>query len=236
MKRIYKMLLVGVAVISCYMMFVIGNACAQPVVEIVVTPDIQEITLGAGLTEILLMAQLDDPQAECVWSLDGPGQFTGDPTDQGLFYIPPEEIKEPTARVTIVVIVTDKEGNKATKSRVFTLKSPTPTPIPSPTSTPFPPGIHDMVIKGEQGTIMNPTYEIKPGETITIEVKITSPPDRKLKVDCTAIRGKVEVDQGKITYTAPNKLGGKDMLTVKAVDSDTGKAIVQKVIKIQIKD
>jgi hypothetical protein len=213
---------------------------AQPTVTLTVDPEIQVISLGLGPTEIQLTARVDQEfNVEYGWRFNGPGELVGDTTGPGVFYIPPEKIDGKAAQVDITVEVIDDKGNKTARNVTFTLVPPEPPPTPTPIPTPTPVSpirIGDMVLKDQQNTIMNPTYEIKPGEPITIEVKILGPSDRNLTIDCTAIRGKVEVEQGEITYTAPDKPGGKDMVTVKAVDSDTGKVIVQKVIKIQMKD
>jgi hypothetical protein len=78
---------------------------------------------------------------------------------------------------------------------------------------------------------MNPSYFLDAGETVTIAVEMAKPADHEVVVECKAIRGSVTG----MTYTAPNNPGGKDMVTVKALDKTTQKIIFQKTIQIQIR-
>ncbi len=237
MKRISESLLVLVVSVVVLMGFWGLRAEAQLAVTLETDPDIQVITLDAAPQEILIIARSTQEQVEFTWQLDGPGQLQGDLTSPGIVYIPPDAIEEPATQVEISVKVTDETGAEKVEKVIFTLMLPTPTPTPippTPTPTPKPVQIRHIMLKDAQETIMNPMYKIGRGKTLSLEVDVSHPEDRSIEVKCTAIRGTVDYYKGKIIYTAPNKLGAVDMITVKAVDSESGTAVIQKVIKVEI--
>lgn len=221
--------------------FLIGLCAPQTEAQLSVTleidPAIRVITLDAVPQEVLIIAKPSQEQVYFAWQLDGPGELKGDVTDPGIFYIPPHEISDAAKQVEISVKVTDGTGTEKVEKIIFTLMNPTPTPSPTPpapTPTPVPVQIQQIMLKDAQETIMNPTYEIGRGKTLSLDVDVSHPENRHVEVKCAAIRGTIDYYKDKIIYTAPNQLGANDMITVKVVDSESSNAIIQKVIKIKI--
>ncbi len=162
------------------------------------------------------------------WKLQGPGTLEGDVTDPVIYYVPPTSIPKETAEVIISLTVKDSEGRKALKQETFMLKKQT---VPNPTPLPF--DIRQVSLVDEEGANMNPTYHFAPGETATLQIEVT---DAQAESTCTSARGKIaKVAPQQFTYTAPVKSGGRDIITIKTVDPHTG-AVIQKIIKIQIKE
>lgn len=106
-------------------------------------------------------------------------------------------------------------------------------PVPTPIETPSNPIISDYAIKisdAQDGSIIHPVegvYYIKHGRTVAVT------PEPDLKIECTAIYGKIRAN-GAVHYTVPDEPGGLDMLTVKFIDNHLQEAVAQKVITIQI--
>ena len=169
---------------------------------------------------------IDEPGLSFKWNLVGPGELKGPLTNPGIFYIPPNNLSSPAEQTTVTVEVTDNKGRKMTASITFVLARK---------EVPPPPQIRIRAVQlKENNTIMNPTYIINPGATISIETEVTKPEERNIKVDCSVISGKVNVDEQQITYIAPNTHGEIDMITLKAIDTDTNEVVFQKLIVIQL--
>ncbi len=77
---------------------------------------------------------------------------------------------------------------------------------------------------------------VAPRQVVIIPVNIISSPNRNIIVECEVVVGEVECSQQGIIYTARGKPGDKDIVTVRAVDEDTGEIIDWKIIKITIRD
>ena len=74
-------------------------------------------------------------------------------------------------------------------------------------------------------------HVVKPGERATLDVQLNVPAQDTIKFEYSAAFGTIEADSA---YIAPVKPGGKDLLTVKVVNKETGKLLAQRVVKIQI--
>lgn len=109
--------------------------------------------------------------------------------------------------------------------------SPTPTATPEPTATPtpdIPTRIQQILLKTK-----DETYYVAPGETVMLAVEISKPAQSKVKLESMAIRGIITIeDDLQILYTAPEKPGTKDIITIKVVDQETGDVLVQKGMRI----
>jgi len=105
---------------------------------------------------------------------------------------------------------------------------------PTPTSTVTPIKIRKVTITNEEGEIIDPkeeTYHLKPRAKVTIKTSINGTVNRNSTV---MYHSASQVDIGtEGTYVVPDKPGGVDLITVKAVDNDTGKQ-AQIVIRIKI--
>lgn len=213
---------------------------AQSGVEILIEPDIRTISLENPI-EITLMARTARQDDKLLWQLEGPGEIQGKKTDSGIIYVTPSTITGASAEA-VVTLTVRAEGEEETQTSVtFTLKAPepTPTPEPSPTPTPtpepiatptpeVPTRIQQILLKTK-----DETYYVAPGETVTLAVEISKPAQSQVKLECTAIRGIITIeDQQQIFYTAPEKPGTKDIITIKVVDQETGDILVQKGMRI----
>lgn len=180
--------------------------------------------------KVIITTETDGQGLTFEWKLNGSGKLEGDLGNPGVAYIPSENITSPVEQAVITVEVTDKEGKKANDSIMFILTAK---------ELPLPPQvqIHAVHVKDKnKNTIMNPTYLLNPGATVTLEADITKPAGRNIGVGCTATFGEVKINGQQILYTAPNEPGGIDMVTVKAIDNDTNEVIDQKLIVIKIND
>jgi hypothetical protein len=128
-------------------------------------------------------------------------------------------------------------------------QKPTPSPIPSPTTrakptiiptaapTSKPPEVKitTMILKDSNGAIIplvNETYSIRPQETVTVTVEVEGVSSaRSVKVTYYAVLGKIGTDG---VYTAPNKPGSIDLLTIKVVERNTGSVLAQRTLKMKI--
>jgi hypothetical protein len=114
---------------------------AQPVVTLVLDPDVRTITIGEKAQEIAIIARTDKQNVQFAWSVKGPGTLAGDTTSPGILYLPPTRIEGQQAQATVTVKVTDDQGKTTMHQVTFTLVStalPTPTPTLIPTPTPAP--------------------------------------------------------------------------------------------------
>ncbi len=238
MDKKHQMLLVLIILAFLNILLTPDNMLAQPTVNFLISPNIRTIRIGE-IQEVILTARAEGQGLQFEWNIDGPGSFEGDLKTPAIFYIPPGKIEGESAKATITIIVTDDKGRKATNSVTFTLLAPTATLIqalPTPTPTPVPIRIRQVLLKEVEGTIINPTYLVKPGGIVTIVVDITLPSNRNVGVEFAAVFGKVKSRQQGVIYTAPKKPGGGDIVTIRAVDNDTDKIIVQEIINITIRD
>jgi hypothetical protein len=260
----FRVLFISVIAVCLNVLIMGSDGDAQPIITLVVDPDVRTMTVGGDVQELSIIVRTDKQNVQFAWKLDGPGELAGDTTNPGVLYLPPQTISGVSTQVTVTVTVTDDKGQSATGNVVFTLNAPqptptptstptptpppTPTPVPSPTPTPTPiptptptptpmptptpgPIIGEISLKAKDNTIMNPIYFLSGGEIVTLAVEMTKPADHEVAVECKVIRGSVS---GMI-YTAPQTPGGKDMITVKALDKTTQKIIFQKTIQIQIR-
>lgn len=178
--------------------------------------------------KIAITTETDGTGLTFEWRLNGSGKLEGDLGSPGIAYIPPEKIAPPVEQTTIMVEVTDNEGKKANDSVMFILAVKELPPPPQVQ-------IQTVTVK-DKNTIMNPTYLLNPGATVTIEAGITKPVGRNIGIGCTATFGEVQINGQQILYTAPNEPDGIDMVTIKALDNDTNEVVVQKLIMIKINE
>ena len=109
---------------------------AEPpsIVRIVVAPP---VTIGTPITDpiaLKVFAKGEEP-LQYEWKLDGLGELEEPTDDSAVRYIPPRQIDGESAKATITVKVSDRNGQEASKSVIFTIilpPQPTPTPIPTP--------------------------------------------------------------------------------------------------------
>src|SRR5512136_926611 len=109
---------------------------AQPIITLVVDPDVRTLTVGGDVQELSIIVRTDKQNVQFEWKLDGPGELAGDTTNPGVIYLPPQTIVEASTQVTVAVTVTDEQGQSAIGKVVFTLNAPQPTPTPTATATP----------------------------------------------------------------------------------------------------
>ncbi len=99
-----------------------NEVCAQTRVKLIPEPDIRSISVRSELREIKITAQTDKADLQFEWHIDGPGSLSGDTSDaETFYYIPPDTMTGPTARVTITARTTDDDGDAVTGSLTFTL-------------------------------------------------------------------------------------------------------------------
>jgi hypothetical protein len=116
---------------------------------------------------------------------------------------------------------------------------PTPTPKPTaiPSATPKPPDVKitTVLLKDSNGAIIpvvNETYSVRPQETVTVTVEVEgTSAARSVKVTYYTVLGIIGADG---VYTAPNKPGSIDLLTIKVVESNTGSVLAQRTLKMKI--
>jgi len=93
-----------------------------------------------------------------------------------------------------------------------------------------PSSIEKVLVKNvANGTVINPlenVYYLEPGQIVVIR---TEP---ELHIKCSAIYGKI-IEDKEISYVVPDDSEALDMVTIKAVDTESGEIIDQKVITIQ---
>lgn len=204
----------------------------QPTVKIMTEPPDTVLRIGAEPHQIWIFPRTNEHNVQFEWKTEGPGEFKFEEGGVGGIYNVPEKIQGSKAQVNITVTITNNTGQTATDSVMFTLKAIAPVPTP----TPVPLRIRQVRLTDTANDDIEPTYSVKPGERLTIKTDITKPSDSNAIVKYTSIYGKIVSDQKGATYTAPNKPGGRDIVTVKVVDGKTGKLIIPKIIKIKILD
>jgi len=141
---------------------------------------------------------------------------------------------KPTVTPTLMPIVLP---TVTPKPIVVPTPTPKPTAIPTATPTPKPPEVKmtSVILKDSSGAIIpvvNETYSIRPQETVTVTVEVEGASSaRSVKVTYYAVLGKIGADG---VYTAPNKPGSIDLLTIKVVESNTGSVLAQRTLKMKI--
>ena len=94
----------------------------QPLaIELELEPDIRTIPLDGNITEILIVTRTNRQSLKFAWTLVGAGRLEGDTTAPGIFYIPPQNIDQPSAKAMITILATDYKGNQVSDRVVFTL-------------------------------------------------------------------------------------------------------------------
>jgi hypothetical protein len=112
--------------------------------------------------------------------------------------------------------------------------TPTPVPTPTPSATPTPkPPTGPLQIAQVALKTKNETYYVRPAETVLLPITILPAGKTEVHLECAAIRGLIKIEQERIVYTAPEKPGTKDIVTIKVTDSATGES-VQKAVKINV--
>lgn len=109
----------------------------------------------------------------------------------------------------------------------------TPTRIPTSVPTPRPPTIDHITLKDEKGLYIfvdDGKYFVRPGEKVTIEINEGKRLRPQYRIEFSGIQGKV---QGDTTYIAPNKPATTDPVTIRIVDTTTGKTVAQTAIMIR---
>lgn len=136
---IYKIYKSHVAVIVVFVIsttfLMLHNSYGQPVVNLVIDPDIRRINIGSDPREIAIITQVKEQNLRFLWRLDGPGEILGDTTSPGILYIAPETISNDSTQAIIQVQITDDQGNITTEDIIFTLQPPLPTPTSTPVQT-----------------------------------------------------------------------------------------------------
>ncbi len=231
MYKIHQIFLVLFFLIFLLTSLIFSDVYAQPTVKLEIYPDIPEIPIGV-ISQICIIARSSEENIIFKWDKKGPGKFREEKTRFIRIYEAPENIDGESKRVTITVTMINDDLEEIADDVTFTLTSKTIIPTPVPIS------IRKVYLKERDDTIINPIYVVEPGESVTIAVEITSPSNRNIGVEYTAIFGKVEESsqQGEIIYTAPKNPGGKDIVTVRAVDKDTDEILVQEIVNITIRD
>jgi hypothetical protein len=146
---------------------------------------------------------------------------------------PPTRAK-PTVTPTRMPIVLPTATPKLIIVPTSTPKPPaTPTAMP----TPKPPEVKitTVILKDSNGAIIpvvNETYSVRPQETVTVTVEVEgASAARSVKVTYYAVLGTIGADG---VYTAPNKPGSIDLLTIKVVERNTGSVLAQRTLKMKI--
>jgi len=135
MYKMYQLFLVLSTIIAFNTSIMFNDVCAQPTAKLVIDPDVQEIRIGSELKEIKIVVRTDKTGLQFKWVLEGLGKFAGDTASPGIFYIPPDKIDRESAQATIIITVTDDNGERVTESVTFTLIDLTPKKMTTLTQT-----------------------------------------------------------------------------------------------------
>jgi hypothetical protein len=136
-----RLLMGKIVIIILNILVMCAPVFAQPVVTLVLDPDVRTITIGEQAQEIAVIARTDKQNVQFAWSVKGPGTIAGDSTSPGILYLSPTQIEGQQTQATVTVKVTDDQGKTTTHQMTLTLVSaalPTPTPALTPTRTPTP--------------------------------------------------------------------------------------------------
>lgn len=227
-----RILLVLFSQVFLSILLMLHPVYGQPAVKLIMEPSEKVIRIGAEPQQIWIFPRTNERNVQFEWKSEGPGELKIEEGGVGGIYNLPDKIKGLTAKVSIAVTITNDKGETATDSVTFSLEAIPPTPTP----TPVPISIRQIHLKNDENSIIEPTYSVKPGENINIVADITKPSASNAKVKYSAIYGQIVFHQQGVMYTAPNRPGGRDIVTVKVVDGATGKLILPKIIKIEILD
>ena len=200
-----------------------------PTVELILKPDTKVIYLGEE-SQILITAQPNKEGLQVEWTKIGPGTFKTK-SFAGIYYSP-DGIKGTSDKVTISITVTDDKGRIATDTVIFDILASLPMATPTPVL--FPVRIHRITMTNSRGQIihsLDSTYHLKPNEKININIESEETDSVDVKFICQAIRGIIENNK---QYIAPDIPGGRDIITIKAIDKRTGNMLIQNVIKVKI--
>ena len=129
------------SLVVCVLGLLLGlrHAEAQSTVMLEIEPDIQTIVIGSEIKEISLTARTESSKVRFLWSLEGPGTLEGEVTQPGIFYLPPSELTEKSARAIITVTVKQDDLPETAQRVSFILTTPSAAPPPPlPTSAPAP--------------------------------------------------------------------------------------------------
>lgn len=225
-------------VIVLLMMFSGNTVRAQPAIRLTAYPDIRILPVALNLPPIWIVAKRSDEQLPLKWEINGPGEFRREDMQGVGIYQPPDRIAGASATATITATITDPEGRQIADSLTFTLLAPLPPPMPTPMPAPAPAAAAEPLklrIKEKDGSSKKASYALKPGEKLTFQIEIISPNASNLSLECSAVFSKPTCQQGEIIYTAPpDKPTGRDLITIRVVDRQTGKYVGQDVISIEI--
>jgi hypothetical protein len=212
-----------------------GNAAwAQPAIKLAAYPDIRILPVALNLPPIWIVAKRSDEQLPLKWEINGPGEFRREDMQGVGIYQPPDRIAGASATATITATITDPEGRQTADSLTFTLLAPLPPPLPTPAPAAAAVPLK-LRIKEKDGSSKKASYAVKPGEKLTFQVEMSSPNASNLSLECSAVFSKPTCQQGEIIYTAPpDKPTGRDLITIRVVDRQTGKYVGQDVISIEI--
>ena len=120
--------------ISIFLLCKESYADQLKIAGIVTSPSVTgEIPAGSDPIALKIFVKGGEP-LRYEWKLEGPGQIKGPIGDSVLVYIPPEQIDEKSAKVIILVKVSDNKGQEVTASVIFTIISTLP-PMSTPTPT-----------------------------------------------------------------------------------------------------
>lgn len=226
----YRIVSILFSLIFLSILLMLTPVHGQPIVQLIMEPPDKLIYIGLEPQQIWIFPRTDERNVQFEWKSKGPGELKIEEGGVGGIYNVPDHIDGLSAEVVITVTVTNNKGETTTDSVTFTLKAIPPTPTP----TPIPITIRQVHLKDAETSLLEPTYSVKPGETITITTDITKPSDSNVTVKYSTIYGKIVPHKQGITYTAPDNPGGRDIVTVKVVDGATNKLILPKIIKIKI--
>ncbi len=195
---------------------------ARPTVKLLIYPDIQGKVIIEDVPRIWITAKSSEKNVTFKWTHKGSRELI-ELLEYVRVYKVPDKIDGESEEVTITVTVHNNKGEETINEVTFTL-------LPGPIH------IRQVLLREENGTIIKPTYFVKSGGIVTIDIDINIPPNRNVRVECDAILGEVAYHQQKIIYVTPEKPGGADIVTIRAVDNDTGNITTQELINIIVRD
>lgn len=140
----------------------------------------------------------------------------------------------PTATATVLATPTPSPTPTAIPTATPTPgATATPTRIPTSVPTPRPPTIDHIALKDEKGLYIfddEGKYFVRPGEKVTIEINEGRRLRPQYRIEFSGIQGKFK---NNTTYIAPNKPASTDPVTIRIVDTTTGKTVAQTAIMIR---
>jgi hypothetical protein len=229
MNNIQRVLLMAGIIMFFSLGLGLCHTQAQTELLLITNPNIREIRLDDQERPpvIAIIAQTKEKNPQYAWNLYGPGKLEGDLTRPGVFYTPPDSIDGTSTQVVITVAVINAEKQVSFGNVGLTFFAPTVTATPTPTPVKETSRIQIRQLRETKGTIIYPTYFVKPGSEVIIEVDQGSFSEPSLEVTYNAVFGTIEQRRQEVIYIAPNKSGSSDIITLRLVNQETGKILAQ---------